>query len=147
MGEIERFGTGVKRVCDMFIDYGLPKPEWLLTADGLVVKVFATPSTENGTLNDENGILNDENGTLNGTLNDENGTLNGQLNSALTETLKAKPKLILDYITLNQGVNAQCILNELNIPRDTFNKIIRQLIDLNLIERRGSKKTGGYYLK
>lgn len=51
MGEIERFGTGVKRVCDMFIDYGLPKPEWILTADGLVVKVFATPSTENVTEN------------------------------------------------------------------------------------------------
>ena len=46
MGEIERFGTGVKRVCDMFVDYGLQKPEWILTADGLVVKVFATPSTE-----------------------------------------------------------------------------------------------------
>ena len=45
MGEIERFGTGVKRVCDMFIDYGLPKPEWLLTADGLVVKVFACTVT------------------------------------------------------------------------------------------------------
>ncbi len=51
MGEIERFGTGVKRVCDMFIDYGLPKPEWLLTADGLVVKVFDTPSTDNVTEN------------------------------------------------------------------------------------------------
>ncbi len=51
MGEIERFGTGVKRVCDMFVDYGLPKPEWILTADGLVVKVFATSSTENVTEN------------------------------------------------------------------------------------------------
>ena len=49
MGEIERFGTGVKRVCDMFIDYGLPKPEWMLMAEGLAVKVFATPSTEKST--------------------------------------------------------------------------------------------------
>ena len=49
MGEIERFGTGVKRVCDMFVDYGLPKPEWMLMAEGLAVKVFATPSTEKST--------------------------------------------------------------------------------------------------
>ena len=49
MGEIERFGTGVKRVCDMFVDYGLPKPEWMLMAEGLAVKVFATPSTEKNT--------------------------------------------------------------------------------------------------
>ncbi len=72
MGEIERFGTGVKRVCDMFIDYGLPKPEWILTADGWVVKVFATPSTEKST--EKNTGKSTENDTENVTEKPTEGT-------------------------------------------------------------------------
>lgn len=48
MGMIERFGTGVKRVCNIFMEYGLPKPEWKLMPGGLGVKVF-TNSVSEGT--------------------------------------------------------------------------------------------------
>lgn len=67
------------------------------------------------------------------------GTLNGTLNDS--------QKAVLDYISKNDGVNATILIEKLSIPRDTINKIIRYLIDQNLIERRGSKKTGGYWCK
>jgi len=54
---------------------------------------------------------------------------------------------VLDFIAASPGVQAQIIIDQLAIPRDTLNKILKVLTDRELIERRGSKKTGGYYVK
>ncbi len=35
----------------------------------------------------------------------------------------------------------------LDIPIDTMDKYIKLLVENGLIERRGSKKTGGYFVK
>ena len=67
-----------------------------------------------------------------------NGTLNGILNS--------KQKDVLVFIAKAPRVQAQEIIDRLSIPRDTLNKILKVLTDRELIERRGSKKTGGYYV-
>ena len=77
----------------------------------------------------------------------ENGTLNDTLNGTLNGTLNVKQKLVLDFITTSPGTKAQVIIDQLSIPRDTLNKILKVLIDRDLVERRGSKKTGGYYAK
>ena len=53
----------------------------------------------------------------------------------------------MDFIKASPGGQAQVIIDQLAIPRDTLNKILRALTDRELIERRGSKKTGGYYIK
>ena len=64
--------------------------------------------------------------------------LNGGLNDSQL--------IVLNYIIKNEGVKAKDISEKLNIPIDTADKHIRVLIQYNFIERRGSKKTGGYYL-
>ena len=88
------------------------------------------------------------NGELNGELNGGlNGGLNSTLNGTLNGTLNSKQKDVLAFITTTPGVQAQEIIDRLSIPRDTLNKILKVLIDRKLIERRGSKKTGGYYVK
>lgn len=76
-----------------------------------------------------------------------NGTLNGTLNGSLNGTLNSKQMDVLAFITTTPGVQAQGIIDRLSIPRDTLNKILKVLTDRDLIERRGSKKTGGYYAK
>lgn len=38
------------------------------------------------------------------------------------------------------------LIADLAIPRGTLNKVIKRLADGGLVERRGSKKTGGYYV-
>ncbi len=75
------------------------------------------------------------------------GQLNGQLNGQLSGTLNERQKSVLDFIAATPGVQAQVLIDKLLIPRDTLNKIIKTLTDRGLIERRGSKKTGGYYVK
>lgn len=83
-------------------------------------------------------------GQLNGTLS---GTLRGTLNGILNDTLNEKQNRVLDFIAATPGVQAQIIIDQLAIPRDTLNKILKVLTDRELIECRGSKKTGGYYIK
>ena len=76
-----------------------------------------------------------------------NGTLSGTLNGILNDTLNEKQNRVLNFIAASSGVQAQIIIDQLVIPRDTLNKILKVLTDRELIERRGSKKTGGYYVK
>ena len=80
------------------------------------------------------------NGELNGELN---GQLNGQLNSQLNDSQKET----FDFIKAHEGYNTTKIADDLGKPFRTIVKHINVLLELNMIERRGSKKTGGYYVK
>ena len=71
-----------------------------------------------------------------------NGELNGQLNGQLNESQKET----LEFISKHVGFNTTKIAKTLNKPFRTIVKHINVLIEAGLIERRGSKKTGGYYL-
>ena len=72
-----------------------------------------------------------------GYVKENDGILNGTLNK--------KQQEVLNFIMNNPGVKALEITVRLGIPHDTFNKIIKHLVDNQLIERIGSKKTGGYH--
>ncbi|MBQ7459230.1 MAG: putative DNA binding domain-containing protein [Bacteroidales bacterium] len=65
------------------------------------------------------------------------GTLNGTLNPSQSG--------VLEFIGKNAGCNATAIISGMGISRNTINKILRTLIERHLIERRGSKKAGGYW--
>ena len=68
-----------------------------------------------------------------------NGGLNGGLNENQIKTL--------EYIRMHEGCQVKDISAELNVPIDTIDKHISVLLKKSLIERRGSKKTGGYYAR
>jgi ATP-dependent DNA helicase RecG len=77
-------------------------------------------------------------GSLNVPLNEG---LNGGLSGGLNEGLKSLLKAISD----NPGIQAKTLAESLRRPIKTVEKQIKTLTDKNLIERRGSKKTGGYW--
>ena len=99
---------------------------------------------DNGQLNEKEGALNDADGQLNdknGTLDPNDGQLkarNGQLNESQEATLA--------FITNHEGCNTTSISEGLSKPFRTVDKHVRVLLQLGFIERRGSKKTGGYFL-
>ena len=68
---------------------------------------------------------------------------NGGLNGGLNES----QKMTLEYIRQHEGCQIKKISADLNVPVDTIDKHISVLVNNNMIERRGSKKTGGYYVK
>ena len=67
-----------------------------------------------------------------------NGQLNGQLNESQKETF--------EFIKAHEGYSTTRIAEGLGKPFRTIDKHIHVLLKLNKIERRGSKKTGGYYV-
>ena len=80
---------------------------------------------------------------LNGQPIESSGTLNGQLNGQLYESQRET----FEYIRVNEGCNTTAIAKGLGKPFRTIGKHINILLQLGLIERRGSKRTGGYYAK
>ena len=119
VGYIEQMGTGTNDVIDRCVELGLRKPEFHLDENFTVVMW-------------RKEVIEKDNGG-------ENVTLNGILNE--------KQKGVMDFITASPGVQAQVIIDQLAIPRDSLNIILKVLTDRDLIERRGSKKIGGYYIK
>ncbi len=68
----------------------------------------------------------------------KSGELNGKLNTGQKSVYKCMKN--------HEGMNTSLLSQELKMPFSTVDKHIRVLIKKNLIDRRGSRKTGGYYL-
>jgi ATP-dependent DNA helicase RecG len=74
------------------------------------------------------------------------GELNEGLNGELNGELNIRQQTVYKKIKAQPGINASELSNALKIPFSTIDKYIRIFLKQNLIERKGSKKTGGYYL-
>ena len=129
---MEKRGSGLKRICNetkALESYKEDRRPMFKSSPSLFMTIIYSMEYD---------------GELNGQLN---GTLSGTLNGTLSGTLNEKQRGVLDFIATTPGVQAQVLIDKLLIPRDTLNKILKALMDRGLIERRGSKKTGGYYIK
>ena len=69
--------------------------------------------------------------------------LNGGLNGGLNES----QNITFEKIKERPGIKAKELSEILNVPIDTLDKHIKILVTKSLIERKGSKKTGGYFVK
>ena len=67
------------------------------------------------------------------------------LSGSPTEGLNKGQQSVLDCIKAHEGINVPRISETTNIPSKSIERHIKVLIERNLIEHRGSKKTGGYY--
>ncbi len=76
-----------------------------------------------------------------------NGSAVPLLNGSAVEGLNVGQQAVLDCIKDHEGINVPRISEGTNIPSKSIEHHIKVLIERNLIEHRGSKKTGGYYAK
>lgn len=81
------------------------------------------------------------------------GALNGALNGALkvSDPLNAPlngilPEGIILYVSANPGANRKVLAAKLEVSPRNLDRAISALVAQKRIERRGSKKTGGYYI-
>ncbi len=70
-----------------------------------------------------------------------------EITTELSGTLSGTLNQVLVSVKENPGIQANQISNIIKRPIDTVKKQIKQLVDKELIVRKGSKKTGGYYIK
>ena len=68
----------------------------------------------------------------------EDGTIN--------DTLNADELAIVKFIEATPGVQISDIMTFTGKSRPTINRYVARLVELSKIERRGSRKTGGYYI-
>jgi ATP-dependent DNA helicase RecG len=68
------------------------------------------------------------------------------LSEGLNEGLNEGLKSLLEMIQQTPGQQAKELSVALERPIKTLERQIKRLIDFKMIERRGSKKTGGYYI-
>ena len=81
---------------------------------------------------------------VDGTLN---GTINGMINDTLNDTLNADELAIVHFIVDHPGVQVLDIMTFTGKSKPTINRYIARLVELSVVERCGSRKTGGYYRK
>ncbi len=117
-GFIEAWGRGISKIINGFKLEKLSIPVFEAKMGGIVV-----------TVNRHTKKSNDE--------------LNGELNEGLNEGLNSLLQTIIKYPGLqNKGLSEK--LN--NRPVKTIERQISELIKLNKVKRKGSKKTGGYFV-
>ena len=76
----------------------------------------------------------------------QNEPLNGPLNETLN-LLSAPVKTVYDAIKTNLGIRRAGIVAHTGLNLPAVKRAITVLLSKELIEHRGSDKTGGYYVK
>jgi ATP-dependent DNA helicase RecG len=128
IGLIERYGNGIQRILDACRDAQLPEPLLENFSGGFRIR-FALP---------EQMPM-----PVSGAVVEHGGALNGALSGALSGALKQD---VLKIIQENPGINRKAMAENLEISSRTVDRYISTLASEGKIERRGSKKTGGYFL-
>lgn len=122
-GFVREFGEGIDRIYREMTEAGLPAPEFKQSD----FMLRATIRKVNDDLNGHEGI-------------------NGGISEGINEGINSPQKKVLAFITHNQGCSVPDISANVNIPAKSVERHISVLMNKKLIERRGSKKTGGYYI-
>lgn len=121
-GVIEHWGRGLSMIFEECKRARLPQP--IVTDERGVVKViFMRPNLSGH----------------------KNGTINGTINGMINDTINENERLIYNRIVSLPGISAVTLADEFGKSVRTIMRVLKHLVDLNIIEYRGSKKTGGYF--
>lgn len=111
------YGSGITRIINLLHEAKLPTPQIEEISGGFRIIIFATPKVA-----DKVAIK----------VADKN---------SLTET----ESRILKFVKTKSGCNVKDIMQETNFSNSYVRKALTALSQKELIEHRGSKKTGGYF--
>jgi hypothetical protein len=77
-----------------------------------------------------------------------NDTINDTINDTLNDTINEKQFLIITKVRKQPGIKRNTLMEELQIPLGSIGRLLNEISTppCNLIEYRGPKKSGGYYL-
>lgn len=119
MGIIERYGSGIERIREECAKGGYAQPDWKEVEGG-----FATVYRTKG------------DGAINGAVS---GAINGgeKLDGVLADVYR--------LILANPGVKTDSIIGSLKIGSSTVDRAVKRLKGMNLVQYKGSRKTGGYF--
>lgn len=120
MHVVEKVGSGVPRMRELMKDAGLPEP--IFSTKGFFTVTFmkrVKPQCANG----------------------------DRLNDRLNDGLNPREKRVIQILEDTPGLRTNELSSMIGVSIPTLSRTLKNLIDLGLIEYRGAKKTGGYYIK
>jgi len=126
---IEHYGSGIRRIERECAKNGNAVPKWEQKC-GFFVTTYHPRETGQASSN---------------VIAPSEGAINGAANGAVK--LPDVQQRIVDAIKACPGINAGKLAIELDLGTSTIDRGVRCLKNLDLIEFRGSRKTGGYYCK
>ena len=160
LGWVEELGSGIRKMykyCPIYVKDALPVIE---EGDVFKLTIRHEPLNEpsNGPLNEplnnrhyvdkqEDSCSDEDADHENGLINDPiNDPINDTINDTISDTINDTQSLILNLIKERQGIDRKEISIEIKKTLVTVSWYIASLKTRNLIEYRGSRKTGGYFL-
>ena len=120
---IEKYGSGVRRVIETFVAYGLPEPVFEATQGGMAVTVFKKREQKAP----EKTV--------------------GGVSEGVNVGANVGANHLFAYIQTHPGQRASEMATAYKLTQRTIERWLKQLKDQDLIEFRGATKTGGYYSK
>ena len=137
-GDIEKYGSGIKRVCRMFEEAGLEKPVWNVVTDGIMVTVFLHTNKNVP----ENAIENNKPKQWFTSIINENEEADIQTLQNDGVRLNDMQKIAMDLLYSNPQITAKELANVLQIKIRLVERIMDSLKAKGLITRIGSDKDG-----
>jgi len=116
-GFIENWGKGTLNIIDECLKYGLPKPSFAYEWGALKTTFYANKKVDEG------------------------------INEGLNEGLNEGSKKLYNLIKNNPNNRSAFFASELATSVKNIERWIKELKEKELIEYRGSKKSGGYFVK
>lgn len=120
MHVVEKVGSGVPRMRELMKDAGLPEP--IFSTKGFFTVTFMKRVKQNSANDD-------------------------RLNDRLNDRLTSREKKVLQILEETPGLRTNELSSMIEVSIPTLSRTIKNLINLGLIEYRGAKKNGGYYLR
>jgi ATP-dependent DNA helicase RecG len=121
-GFIEKYGSGIKRVINAFVEMNLPKPDFIPLPSGFKVVVYAQPDLETTEATEKVA----------------------EATEKTTEKITENQQLIINSIMQNPHVTSEELADIVNIRDDSIRKNLAKLKSRGFIERVGPDK-GGYW--
>ena len=115
----EKYGSGVRRVIETFVAYGLPEPVFESTQGGMAVTVFKQVEQK----------------------------APERIGGGANVGANVGANHLLNYIQTHPGQRASEIATAYKLTQRTIERWLKQLKEQDLIEFKGATKTGGYYSK
>ena len=155
-------GTGIPIIRKEMAKNGSPNPRfetddnysYFITTLPIHPAFLETNGALNGALNESlnsnqtfenkcHSLIEEVNKINDGAINE---ALNGAINGAINKTIINELIKIIQTIHNQKGINRRELIDTIGKGKTTLERYLKVLKEYDLIEYRGSKKTGGYYL-
>ena len=144
IGRADELGSGVRNVFKYGKIYGKSAPVF---EEGDIFKTIISLPKGLFTGKRRSSFGMDETHTIeNDTISDELNKLLDTLNDTINDTIKTRYENIIRLLIKSPGLRANNIAGELKVSDVTIRRDMQKLFKGGIVEFKGSKKTGGYYL-